>query len=175
MNKTSSAYELDFESFRESVKQKKKDDRRAARAERVSALRKAATPEWTKRKGSCVTIMVVVLVTVLPLVFMLGFRNVNSELNSKISELNLECERLTAESKMLKSDLDNKASLANAEEYAKDTLGLVRIQPSQIQHISISPESMTEIASRDDEDVLAAAGRRVSEFFGKVGKVLRSV
>ena len=172
MNKTSSAYALDFESFRENAKKEKKAEKHAK-----SSMRKAATPEWTKRKGSCVTIMAVVILACLPLVFMLGLMNVKSELNSKISALNTECETLIGEGKMLRSDLDNKASLANAEEYARETLGLAKIQQSQIQHISISSESMTELAPRDNspQDVIAAAVRSVAAFFDSAAQTLKNI
>ncbi|MEF9983113.1 MAG: hypothetical protein RR710_01090 [Oscillospiraceae bacterium] len=78
-----------------------------------------------------------------------------NELGNEISTANKEYTTLISENRKLATNLECKVSLKNIETYAKENLGLSKIEPYQIEYVNMSPEDKIEYVKGEQEDKIA--------------------
>lgn len=88
-----------------------------------------------------------------------------NEMNSLINEKQQELDSLQEEYKSLKADLDAKISPNAVMDYAENELGMQKIEPHQIQYITVEDGDKVEVNDTEDENVLQQIGAAISDFF----------
>ncbi|MGI6264177.1 MAG: cell division protein FtsL [Acutalibacteraceae bacterium] len=88
-----------------------------------------------------------------------------NEMNAIITARNEELQTLKDEYERLKTELASKTSAQAVSEYAVNELGMQKIEPHQIQYITVEDGDSVEIANEDDQNVLQKIGAAISDFF----------
>ena len=79
------------------------------------------------------------------------------ELNAQIGAASAELGDVQNEAVLLQASLESKMSVGAVQTAAEDTLGLVKMDKSQIHYINLAPEDVVEVSSGNlaDDSVLA--------------------
>lgn len=96
-----------------------------------------------------------------------------TEMDSIISQKQQQLVVLQSENTRLTDELASKTSIKSVEEYASNTLGMQKIEPSQIEYIQAASGDKTVLSDQRNESVLEAAGRAISKFFTQVAYLFR--
>jgi cell division protein FtsL len=101
----------------------------------------------TAKKSNISTIKVVLAaVSVLMLLFSVIYgKGETNKLYSEISDLNTKVEMLQSEKVRMQSEIEEKMTLKNVEDYAENVLGLKKLDKSQIEYIKIQSEDVVQI------------------------------
>jgi len=139
----------------------------APEVQREPRVRVVRTQKKSKTKKA---LKVKLVVNVVVLVFlMLGtiYSRVQlTETKSTINKKTTELTNIESENAYLSYEMDSMVSLKNAEEYAVDELGLVKLDSNQIEYVNLRDEN--EIVTDDDseENSFIRFINLVIEFFG---------
>ncbi len=91
-----------------------------------------------------------------------------SKIYSEQSELQTELSQLTEANMGLKSELDSKTGLSQVEEYAQKTLGLQKLDKSQVEYVEVKTEEVIESVNAEDNIFVAIKKwfKNVLEYIG---------
>ena len=64
--------------------------------------------------------------------------------------------------------VESKMSLAHVEEYAQNTLGLVKVDNQQVEYVSLNQENKVYVAKNDSpaKGILGTIGSKIKEYLG---------
>ncbi|MEF9852730.1 MAG: hypothetical protein RSB36_07285 [Hydrogenoanaerobacterium sp.] len=95
-----------------------------------------------------VVLFVAVIVVVITSLFI--YNNVVlTEIGAQIDTATQEANELQSEGVRLQASLESKMSIKNIEESAESTLGLVKMDRSQIEYINLAPDDEVEVERQD--------------------------
>lgn len=102
-----------------------------------------------KRVRHAVTpIRVLFTLTVVSLCMVLLYNQMHlTRLTKEIGEKQTELDELQSEYVSLKTQQEQALSISYVEEYAQDTLGMVKLDPSQIKYIELTNPEVTEVSN----------------------------
>ncbi len=91
-----------------------------------------------------------------------------SKIYSEQSDLQAELSQLTEANMGLKSELDSKTGLSQVEEYAEKTLGLQKLDKSQVEYVEVKTDEVIESVKTDDNIFVAIKKwfKNVLEYIG---------
>lgn len=104
------------------------------------------------RKTIVFSIIGVLIVLALMAAMIFGKVEISS-LYAQRAELEAQLTQLQSENVSLQSELAEKTNMTKVEEYAENTLGLKKLDKSQIEYLEVEKESVAEIKSDDDSSV----------------------
>ncbi|MBR6385202.1 MAG: cell division protein FtsL [Ruminococcus sp.] len=127
----------------------------------VSSEPKKQTGESTESKtGSVILVIFISFVTVAMLGMVVYSFNRRSSAYNEVTALNSKLNLAQAENIRLQTEVDNKMSAKNVEEYAENVLGMQKIDSSQIKYIKIHTDDVVNIPEQDP-----SLGERIKIFF----------
>ncbi len=100
--------------------------------------------------------------------FMLCGQVEQNRLFGEISQLESEIRTLQADNAALAAEYDSIASLKNVEEYAKNTLGLTKLEKSQIEYVEFETDGVISSVDSADENIFV----RLRNWLSSVGEYL---
>ena len=79
-----------------------------------------------------------------------------------------ELESTRSETTRLNMQVESKMSLAHVEEYAQNTLGLVKVDNQQVEYVSLNQENKVYVAKNDSpaKGILGTIGSKIKEYLG---------
>jgi cell division protein FtsL len=141
-------------------------DRAEEQQERV--IRHKANPNGAENKRpSAVSIFMAVVVAVLFAAMVFGRVEV-SGLYTQRAELQSELTQLQSENVSLESELAKKTNMSAVEDYAENTLGLKKLDKSQIEYVEVNTDTVAEIVSEEDTSVFL----KIKQWFVSVKEYL---
>ncbi|MCD7727014.1 MAG: hypothetical protein LUH57_01505 [Ruminococcus sp.] len=78
-----------------------------------------------------------------------------SKIYSEQSDLQSELSELTEANASLKSELESKTGLSQVEEYAEQTLGLQKLDKSQVEYVEVDTDEVVESVKTEDNVFVA--------------------
>ena len=108
----------------------------------------------------CVAVMAV---TVLGMLIVSRVRL--TEMDGKINKVEKQLVILQSEKIRLTDELARKTSTKSVEEYAYNTLGMQKIESSQIEYIASDNSDKAVVADESNKNVIEAAGKAIVNFF----------
>ena len=89
-----------------------------------------------------------------------------NELGNQILKANQDYAELIGENKKMTAILESKVSLKNVEEYAKENLGLSKMEQYQIEYVNLLPNDKIECIKENKEETISdKIFNRISRFF----------
>lgn len=88
-----------------------------------------------------------------------------NEMNSVINQKQEELSTLKEEHERLKTELSSKTSAQAVEDYAVNELGMQKVDPHQIQYITVEDGDKVEVNEADEPNVFQKIGGAISDFF----------
>lgn len=76
-----------------------------------------------------------------------------TEITTKVNAATKELESLESEKVRLTTELEDKVSLRNVEEYATMELGLEKLDPSQIEYVTLSDGEEVEVKEEQESSI----------------------
>jgi len=134
------------------------------RQPRVEVVRTQKKKNKTKKALKARLITYVIMLTVL----MMGTvysRIQLTEVRSDINKKNTELTKIESENAYLNYEMESMVSLKNAEEYAVDELGLVKLDSNQIEYVTLRDENQIITEDSSDENSFTRFINSVIEFF----------
>ena len=113
-------------------------------------------------KAKCVAYVVLLVVLMSGTVYS---RQQLTEIKSDINKSTAELTEIQSENAYLNYELESTVSLRNVETYAEDELGLVKVDSSQVEYISIQDENKIEAGDKN-ENIFQSFFNMIIEFFG---------
>lgn len=110
------------------------------------------TKQSTLNKGLSVTTVLFAVFIIAMIAATLYSNALINELGNQISASNKEYATLVSENKKLNANLECKMSLKNVETFAKDDLGLAKMEAYQIKYVNMSPEDKIEYKKEEQQD-----------------------
>ena len=104
------------------------------------------------RKSNAFAILGAVIVLALMAAMIFGKVEISS-LYAQRTELDAQLTQLKSENVSLESELAQKTSMTKVEEYAENTLGLQKLDKSQIEYVEVDNGPVAEIVQSDDENI----------------------
>lgn len=92
----------------------------------------------------------------------------SNRLFGEISQLRAEIKTLNADNAALAAEYDSRTSLKSVEEYAKDTLGLQKLDKSQIQYVEFEGNGVIEVVETEKENIFV----RIKNWLENLGEYL---
>ena len=116
----------------------------------VSSEQKTQTQESSENKSVSMILIIFVSLVALAMLGMViySFDRRNSAYN-EVNALNAKLSFAQAENIRLQTEVDNKMSAKNVEEYAENVLGMQKIDSSQIKYIKIHTDDIVNIPEQD--------------------------
>ena len=96
--------------------------------------------------------------------YMLYSRVQIAELSNQISAAKSELSEAESEYDYLNMQVQSKTSLANVEEYARNELGMKKLDNYQVEYITIKDEAPAEVESEQDDSFWGSIMRAVQDF-----------
>ncbi|RPF48001.1 hypothetical protein EDD70_0810 [Hydrogenoanaerobacterium saccharovorans] len=90
-----------------------------------------------------------------------------TEIGAQINSVAAEAADLESEHVRLQASLENKLSVKNIETSAENSMGLVKMDRSQIEYINLAPNDVVEVAEQD-----LANGNLVEKVIAKIKEYL---
>ena len=84
-----------------------------------------------------------------------------NELGAKVNSATKELEILKSENILLQTELEEKISLKNVEEYATVELGMEKMDASQVEYVTLTSGNQVEITEESDSSVW----QKIKNFF----------
>lgn len=91
-----------------------------------------------------------------------------TEMDSMISQRQQQLVVLQSENTRLTDELASKTSTKNVDDYASNTLGMQKVEPSQIEYIQAASGDKTVLSDNQDKSVLETVGLAISKFFTQI-------
>ena len=90
------------------------------------------------------------------------------ELGDDLRAAKTELESTRSETTRLNMQVESKMSLAHVEEYAQNTLGLVKVDNQQVEYVSLNQENKVYVAKNDSpaKGILGTIGSKIKEYLG---------
>lgn len=88
-----------------------------------------------------------------------------TEMDAEISAQQEQLSNLQSEHVRLTSELAAKTSAQSVEDYATGTLGMQKIDPGQIEYITVQAGDEVEVGEAANQGILASIGAAISNFF----------
>ena len=116
----------------------------------VSSQQEKQTKEQSENKSVSVILIIFVSLVAFAMLGMViySFNRRNSAYN-EVNSLNTKLSLAQAENIRLQTEVDNKMSAKNVEEYAENVLGMQKIDSSQIKYIKIHTDDVVNIPEQD--------------------------
>ncbi len=113
-------------------------------------------------KAASPTKVLLFLMVIIGLAFSVMYSRAQlTETTTKVNAATQELEELKSETVRLKTELEARISLENVEEYATMELGLEKLEPSQIEYISLEETVPTQAAAAEDDSMW----QKIKNFF----------
>lgn len=87
----------------------------------------------------------------------------------EISELESELKSLQTENITLAAEYESRTSLKNVEDYAENTLGLKKLDKSQIEYVEIPGDSVIEIVEAENKNIFIRIRNWINEIKEHIG------
>lgn len=120
------------------------------------------------KSGSVFTIILVSILAAAMLGAVIYTLDKRNTVYNKVSALNTQLNLAEAENVRLQSELENKMSAKNVEDYAENVLGMIKINSSQIQYIKIQTDDVVSIPEQEE-----GIGAKIERFFKKCVEYFR--
>lgn len=104
----------------------------------------------TIRPAEAAKLIAVCLVIMLALVGMMVGNIKVAQLDENVSAAQKKLDTAKSEQVRLSAELESRMSLQKVENYAVNNLGLIKINPYQIQYVNITNKDKVEISSREN-------------------------
>lgn len=91
-----------------------------------------------------------------------------SKVYSEQSELQEQLSQLNEDNLSLKSELDAKTGLSQVEEYAENTLGLQKLDKSQVEYVEVETDDVIEAVDKD-ENIFVSIKKWFSDVLEYIG------
>lgn len=114
-----------------------------------SEAKKQANKNTESKTGSVILIIFISFVAVAMLGMVVYSFNRRSSAYNEVTALNSKLSLAQAENIRLQTEVDNKMSAKNVEEYAENVLGMQKIDSSQIKYIKIHTDDVVNIPEQD--------------------------
>ena len=102
------------------------------------------------------------LMVIIGLSFSVMYRRAQlNELGAKVNSATKELEILKSENIRLQTELEEKISLKNVEEYATVELGMEKMDASQVEYVTLTSGNQVEITEESDSSVW----QKIKNFF----------
>lgn len=88
-----------------------------------------------------------------------------TEMDDKINGMEKQITVLQSEKIRLTDELARKISVKSVEEYAHDTLGMQKINPSQIEYITSDNQDKAIVTDKKDKSFFKSVGTALANFF----------
>jgi len=88
---------------------------------------------------------------------------------NEISKLDKQIAVLQSENIRLQTDFETKTSLSKVEDYAKNTLGLKKLDKSQIDYVEIQKENVVEVIGNNNKNPFVAVKNWFSNALEYIG------
>lgn len=141
----------DFSMFEPKPKQQEEKQEELLKVVRPRASQRARQRAKAKQvfhvKAFCAAVLAVVLMS-----FTLYNHARLSELGAQVNEKKEEYNVLLGEYTRLQTELDSKISLRSAEEYASLTLGMTKVDQSQIKYLNLNDGDRIEVYGKNAND-----------------------
>ncbi len=129
---------------RESVAYKQYEERFPVKQEQKRDLRVAPTPRRRKKARVRPSLFGCIAVVVIAAVYILFCQMQLTQLSAEVGEQNDLLSELTAENVSLTTKQMNSMNLDEVEDYAVNTLGMVKMDNSQIEYVELTnPDTVT--------------------------------
>ena len=102
-----------------------------------------------QKKGSAVLVFLIALLALTLFTLVINGMGKTYQMYRQVAEQNTLLETTQAENARLKSELEGKMALKNIEEYAEKTLGLQKLDNSQIKYIQTQTDDVIEIPDEE--------------------------
>ena len=123
----------------------------------VRQLREAPAPRRRKKARIHPSVFACIAVLAVVSVYILFCQMQLTELNTEVSKANTKLDELTAENVSLTTKQVNSLDMDQVEEYATDKLGMVKLDNSQIEYVTLTnPDTVTVAESGLSLDTLFA-------------------
>ena len=76
-----------------------------------------------------------------------------TELSAQVSKVSKELDVLESENVRLNAELEERISLKNVEEYAATELGMDKLDPSQVEYVTLSEGDKAEVKEETDSSI----------------------
>ncbi len=107
------------------------------------------------RASKSIRITITGFITALLLMAIVFGRVELSKIYSEQSDLQSELSQLTEANLSLKSELESKTGLSQVEEYAEKTLGLQKLDKSQVEYVEVKTDAVIEPVETDENIFVA--------------------
>ena len=88
-----------------------------------------------------------------------------TEMDAQITTQQEQLSNLQSEHVRLTSELAAKTSAQSVEDYATGTLGMQKVDPGQIEYITVQAGDEVEVNEKADQGFFASIGAAISNFF----------
>lgn len=140
---------------RDSMAYQRFEERLPVKQERQ--LREAPAPRRRKKARVHPSVFACIAVLAVVSVYILFCQMQLTELNTEVSKANTKLDELTAENVSLTTKQVNSLDMDQVEEYATDKLGMVKLDNSQIEYVTLTnPDTVTVAESGLSLDTLFA-------------------
>lgn len=92
----------------------------------------------------------------------------SNSLFGEISQLKAEIHTLNADNAALAAEYDSRTSLKSVEEYAKDTLGLQKLDKSQIEYVEFEGNGVIEVVETEKKNIFVI----IKNWLANIGEYL---
>lgn len=92
----------------------------------------------------------------------------SNRLFGEISQLRSDIQTLKADNASLAAEYDSRTSLKSVEEYAKGTLGLQKLDKSQIEYVEFDGNGVIEVVETEKENIFV----RIKNWLANLGEYL---
>lgn len=137
--------------------------------ERAKPKKKAKTASHSTLKPAAVAKMIFIGIFVMISVGCIMVGNIKmTQLSEQISTTQKKLDRAKSEQISLNSKLESRMSLEKVESYATNKLGLVKIQPYQIQYVNLTDKDSVEVSGNSGAtpDFIQNIINTVKEYIG---------
>ena len=124
--------------------------------ERSSSPKRRRKPQYRLRQDlpRVLTMLLVMTVAIGIFGYMLYSRVQIAELSDQISTAKSELSQAQSEYDYLNMQVQSKTSLANVEEYARNVLGMKKLDNYQVEYITIQDQTPVEVDSEQDDSLI---------------------
>lgn len=115
-------------------------------AEVIDRKKSISVKNNRNQKGAAVKGFLLAMSAMLLLCCFIYAKVQENEVYNSISSTKKEIELLTSENVRMQSELEAKMSMKNVEDYAENTLGLTKLDQSQIVYMEVQSDNVIEVA-----------------------------
>ena len=151
--------------------QQQYEERFPVEREQARQLRVAPTPRRRKRAGIRPSVMGCVMVLAVTAVYILFCQMQLTELSAAVGEQNDRLNELSAENVSLTTKQMNSMNMDEVEQYATDTLGMVKLDNSQIEYVELTNPDLVTVA--DDSMTLRGLWSALAARFSALVEYIR--